>query len=116
MRIAVTSQNFRTITGHAGKTRRFLIYDTGADGAVVESERLDLAKSMSLHEFRGDAHPLFALDAIVTASCGEAFERRLNAHGVTVVATAETDPVTAATAVARGEKLAAPLPHEHQHT
>ena len=27
MRIGVTSQNFRTITGHAGKTRRFLIYD-----------------------------------------------------------------------------------------
>ena len=27
MRIAVTSQNFKTITGHAGKSRRFLIYD-----------------------------------------------------------------------------------------
>jgi hypothetical protein len=26
MRIGVTSQNFRTITGHAGKTRRFLVY------------------------------------------------------------------------------------------
>ncbi|MEW8693532.1 MAG: nitrogen fixation protein, partial [Candidatus Thiodiazotropha endolucinida] len=27
MKIAVTSQNFRTITQHAGKTRRFLIYE-----------------------------------------------------------------------------------------
>jgi hypothetical protein len=26
MRIAVISQNFKTITGHAGKSRRFLIF------------------------------------------------------------------------------------------
>ena len=27
MRIAVASQNFRTVTGHAGKSRRFLVFD-----------------------------------------------------------------------------------------
>jgi len=113
MRIGVTSQNFRTITGHAGKTRRFVIYKSRADGAVVEADRLDLPRSMSLHEFRGDEHTLFSLDVIVTAGCGEGFVRRLSTHGVNVVATAESDPVKAATAVARGETLAPPLPHEH---
>lgn len=113
MRIGVTSQNFRTITGHAGKTRRFLIYEVQADGRVVEADRLDLSKAMSLHEFRGTEHPLFALDAVVTAGCGEGFVRRLGAHGVNVVTTAESDPAKAATAIARGEALAPPLPHAH---
>ncbi len=38
MRIGVTSQNFRTITGHAGKTRRFLIFEQDATGALHEAE------------------------------------------------------------------------------
>lgn len=113
MRVGVTSQNFRTITGHAGKTRRFLIYEAQADGPVVETDRLDLPKAMSLHEFHGDEHPLFSLDVIVTAGCGEGFVRRLRTHGVDVVATAESDPAKAATAVVRGEALAPPLPHKH---
>jgi len=27
MKIAVASQNFRTVTPHAGRTRRFLVYE-----------------------------------------------------------------------------------------
>ena len=46
MKIGVGSQNFRTITGHAGKTRRFLIYEAGQAG-IREIERLDLPKEMS---------------------------------------------------------------------
>ena len=59
MRIAVTSQNFRTITGHAGKSRRFLILE--ADGVTdpIEIDRLDLPMDLSLHEYHGDDHPLF---------------------------------------------------------
>jgi len=113
MRIGVTSQNFRTITGHAGKTRRFLIYETQEDGRVIETDRLDLPKTMSIHEFCGHGHPLFSLDVIVTAGCGEGFVRRLGAHGVRVVATAESNPAKAATMVAQGEALAPALPHEH---
>lgn len=113
MRIAVTSQNFRTITGHAGKTRRFLIFSTQEDGAIIESDRLDLPKALSLHEYHGDDHPLFSVDAVITGSCGEGFVRRLARHGIRVIATAATDPATAAAAVAAGESLPAPASHEH---
>lgn len=43
MRIAVTSQNFKTVTGHAGKSRRFLIYEArpGADPV----DRFDLPRA-----------------------------------------------------------------------
>ena len=113
MRIGVTSQNFRTITGHAGKTRRFLIYENQADGSVQEVDRLDLPKSMSLHEYHGDDHPLFSLDIVITASCGQGFVNRLGGRGVTVISTSESDPLQAATAAASGQPLPAAQPHEH---
>ena len=132
MRIGVTSQNFRTITGHAGKTRRFLIFEQDVTGTVREVERLNLPLEMSLHEFRGDDHqgwggpqrgmmpeggdhPLFALDAIITESCGGGFVQRLGRHGVRVIATSASDPLTAATALASGQALPEPLPHDHGH-
>jgi hypothetical protein len=36
MRIAVTSQNFRTVTGHAGRARRFIVSE--ADGREPPSD------------------------------------------------------------------------------
>lgn len=114
MRIAVTSQNFRAITGHAGKTRRFLVFEPGEDGATpVEVERIDLPKSMSLHEYHGDDHPVYRMDVVITAGCGEGFVRRLAAHGVRVIATSEPDPVRAAEAVIGGRDLPAAASHEH---
>lgn len=113
MRIGVSSQNFRTVTGHAGKTRRFLVYEVQTDGTLREAERLDMPKHLALHEFRGDDHPLFGLDALVTGSCGEGFVKRLAARGVRVVATAETDPFEAATALAQGRALPPAPAHGH---
>ena len=115
MRIAVTSQNFRTITGHAGKTRRFLVYE--AEGADVrEVQRLDLPKEQSFHELHGDApHPIDGVDVLLTGSCGENFVARLARRGIRVVATGETDPVTAVRLVSTGQPLPPAAPHEHHN-
>lgn len=113
MKIAVTSQNFRTITGHAGKTRRFLVYSDGDNGELIEHERIDLPKEMSMHEFKGGFHPVFEADVLITAGCGQGFIRKMAGHNVKVIATSETDPQTAAKAVIAGEPLPAPEPHEH---
>ena len=113
MKIGVTSQNFRTITGHAGKTRRFLIYTPDDKGMPAETDRLDLPKEMSMHEFRDADHPLDELDVLITGSCGEGFVRRMAAKGVMVVATSETDPIQAAAAVLAGNSLPPAEPHAH---
>ena len=113
LRIAVGSQNFRTVTSHAGKTRRFLVYLVQDDGSVREVERLDLPMGQSLHDHHGDDHPLYRVDVVVTGGCGEGFVRRMSAHGVRVVATAEPDPRAAAQAVAAGLPLSPALPHAH---
>ncbi len=116
MKIAVTSQNFRTITGHAGKSRRFLVYEVPEDGEPMEVERIDLPMGMAFHDFRGDGpHPVDIADLLITGGCGDGFRRRLAARGVQVVATSETDPVAAVRAAARDEPLPPPAPHEHHH-
>jgi len=113
MKIGITSQNFRTITGHAGKTRRFLVYTPDNQGVPLETGRLDLPKEMSMHEFRGVKHPLDDLDVLITGSCGEGFVRRMAAKGVRVIATSETDPVRAASMLLAGDDLPAAEPHSH---
>ncbi|WP_459862345.1 NifB/NifX family molybdenum-iron cluster-binding protein [Endothiovibrio diazotrophicus] len=120
MKIAVTSQNFRTVTGHGGRARRFLIYSPGGDGRLQEVERLDLPKEMAFHEFHGHgAHPLDGVDALITGGCGAGFANRLGARGVRVVTTGESDPLTAAQALLEGRPLPPPAPedehHEHHH-
>ena len=115
MRIGVTSQNFRTITGHAGKSRRFLVFEAEpGDGAPRETERWDLPKEMSLHAYRGDApHPTASLDVLVTGGCGEGFIRRMASVDTRVVVTSETDPAAAVGAILRGEPLPPPGPRDH---
>ncbi len=117
MRIAVTSQNFKTITGHAGKSRRFIVYETDDTGTPREVERLDLPKDLSIHEYHGADHPLFGLGlkALVTQGAGQGFVQRLARHGIAVHATGESDPLAAVALVAAGQALPAAPPHDHNH-
>lgn len=112
MKIGVTSQNFRTITGHAGKTRRFLVFSRDGEGRAIEIDRLDLPKELSMHEFRGDAHPIDSLDVLITGGCGEGFRQRMASRGIRVVTTSETNPETAVAAVLDG----LPLPEAEAHS
>ncbi|NJO54320.1 MAG: nitrogen fixation protein [Bacteroidales bacterium] len=112
MRIAVASQNFRTVTPHAGKTRRFIVFEAEAGSPPREVERLDLPKDMSIHEFQGDgAHPLDSMRAVIAASAGPGFVVRMASRGVDAVATSETDPATAVVKYLAGS-LPAAADHE----
>lgn len=102
MKIGVTSQNFRTITGHAGKTRRFLVYGESKSGQWQESERIDLPKEMSMHEFKVGEHPIDDLDVLITASCGDGFISKMASRGVKVIQTSEIDPQLAVEKLASG--------------
>ena len=91
--VAVASQNGRTVTPHAGKTRRFLLFTVDADGVVAEAGRFELPKAMAVHGWRHDKpHPLYAVDVLVVATAGESFRRKLAEAGVEVVTAASEDP------------------------
>ena len=114
MRIAVTSQNFRTVTGHAGRARRFIVFEGEAGTPPVEVERWDLEPNMAMHGFDEEAsHPLDSVNVVITAGAGEGFVRRLAARGVRVVATDETEPSLAVEAFFAGRVRSATAGHHH---
>jgi predicted Fe-Mo cluster-binding NifX family protein len=115
MRIGVTSQNFRTITAHGGRARRFVIFEDFPDGQIQETGKLDLPMEMSIHGYPRDAaHPIDSIDVLITASCGDGFARKLGERGIRVVVTSETDPIAAVKAVLSGAPLP-PAPEEEDH-
>jgi hypothetical protein len=52
MKIAVTSQNRKTVTGHAAKCRKFWLYRIEAD-QVEDKTLLELPKEQAFHESLG---------------------------------------------------------------
>jgi predicted Fe-Mo cluster-binding NifX family protein len=115
MKFAITSQNFRTVTGHAGKSRRFLVYSAEPSQEPLEIERLDLPRELAFHEFRGEGvHPVDGVDVIITGGAGAGFVHRLAARGIRVAVTGETDPLAAIRRFFDGT-LPPPLPHDHHH-
>ncbi len=114
MRFAITSQNFRTITGHAGKARRFMIFEVQSPDEIAEVTRLDLPINMAIHGFDHTLqHPLDETDILITGSAGDGFVMRMAQRGVRVVRTGETDPIEAIRGCFLGN-LKPPMPHDHE--
>lgn len=96
MKIAITSQNFKSVTNHAGKARRFLVFEIIDGQEPQEIDRISLPKEMAFHELAmGTAHPIDGVDALLSASFGAGFARKMAARHITASLTEETDPLKA---------------------
>lgn len=96
MRVAVSSKNFQTVTGHAGKARRWLVFEVDGDQINPEPEQVEIAKDMVFHHFKDDGpHPLGKIDVLITASAGDHFITRMEKRGVKAVMTREQSPLAA---------------------
>ena len=117
MKIAVTSQNRCTITEHAGKCRKFWIYEIH-NQEVIGKTLLELPIEQSFHETAPQApHPLDEVQVLIAGSMGPGLHRRLAAKGITALVTTETDPDQAVTAYLH-DKLAVATEgcgHDHNH-
>lgn len=92
MRIAVSSNDYRRVSGHAGQAQRWLVFETGADGAPPVGQRLDLPPPMVFHRFKGPgAHPLDGVALIITRFAGDGFLIKMRKRGIEVRQTRETD-------------------------
>ena len=113
MKIAIATQDFTEVSGHAGQTRQWLVYDLSnhrANQLLPAPWRVDLAKEQVLHIFEDNApHPLDGIDIVVCASAGEGFIRHMKKRGAEVLLTGESDPALAITRILAGEAL--PDPH-----
>ncbi|WP_180966955.1 NifB/NifX family molybdenum-iron cluster-binding protein [Cohaesibacter celericrescens] len=120
MKIAVTSQNFKTVTNHAGRARRFIVFTVGQDNQPQETERFDLPKDQCIHELGGKkvAHALDGVDVVISASFGPGFARNMASRDVIASLTDETDPVRAVQDyLSNGQRLPSPegCGEDHHH-
>ena len=108
MKIAVAaSDDWREVSGHAGKARNWLVFDCQPGQPIPEPIRIQLGKEHLPHYFHDDGpHPLDGVEIIVAASAGDGYIRRMKKRGATVLLTGETDPLVALQKVLAGEALA----------
>ena len=103
MLVAVASQDYATVTGHAGQARRWLVFDVAPDGRAGEPRRIELAKEQVFHHWADQGpHPLDGIAAIIATSAGDSFLNRMGKRGVAVVLTGESEPARAVTAWTAG--------------
>ena len=120
MKIAFTSQNLRDLTGHAGKTSRFIIYSLNDDKKVEQKEVVELAREDILHiRFHESSepyapHPILDVDFLITGGAGNGFVRRLGRVGVQVLITPEKE-IENALDLFIHNKLPILPPHNHSH-
>jgi predicted Fe-Mo cluster-binding NifX family protein len=108
LRIAVCSQNRKTVTEHAGKCRKFWIFEV-RQRQMIDKTLLELPIEQSLHAVSGaQAHPLDSVDVLLTAGMGPGLRQRLRRRGVDALLTAEADPDLAVAAYLTGETQARP--------
>ena len=90
--IAVCSQNRKTVTGHAGKCRKFWVYRIQG-GQVAGKTLLELPIEQSLHESPADQpHPLDGVHALIAGSMGDGMKQRLIRNGIRGLVTDMQDP------------------------
>ncbi|MCW8959748.1 MAG: NifB/NifX family molybdenum-iron cluster-binding protein, partial [Gammaproteobacteria bacterium] len=76
MKIAVTSQNRREITGHAGRCRKFWIYEI-EDRQIVDKQLLELPKEQAFHESDPrQPHPLDDVTVLISGGMGQGMQHR----------------------------------------
>ncbi len=93
MKIAVTSQNRREITSHAGKCRKFWIYQIDDQKQIQDKQLLELPLAQSFHNSPANQpHPLDGIDVLISQSMGDGLLNRLQRMNVEAVLTKETQP------------------------
>jgi predicted Fe-Mo cluster-binding NifX family protein len=114
MKIAVTSQNRKIITEHAGRCRKFWLF-TIENNQVVERTLLELPKEQSFHESSPhEPHPLDDVDVLISGGMGKGLARRLANKGIKGLVTSEGDPEKAVSRYLEGSLDIQP-PHQHHH-
>jgi predicted Fe-Mo cluster-binding NifX family protein len=95
MKLAVTSQDHSTVTGHAGRCRAFWVFEVDAK-EVRERTLVEVAEAETFHASH-HALPkgLTGITALISQGMGAGLFARLGKMGITPFITTETDPDTA---------------------
>jgi len=107
MKIAIATNDSGTrVSGHAGQTQDWLVFNCVPGRPIVDPERIRLSKEQLPHYFKDDGpHPLHGVEIVVAASAGDGYVRHMDKWGAKVLLTGETDPYAALMKILKGEAL-----------
>lgn len=106
MKIAIATKDYTVVSGHAGQSRHWLVFDCQPGQPIPPGVRVELTKEQVFHHFQDDGpHPLDGVDVVVAGSAGDGFVRHLHKRGAQVLLTGETDPAIALAKILAGEAL-----------
>jgi len=110
IKIAVASQDFKTVGGHAGQSRRWLVFGLDTGQPLRCLEHVQLSKEQVFHHWQDQGpHPLDGVTVMIAASAGEGFLNRMRRRGIEMVMTGEGDAETAVLQWA-GQRVTPPKP------
>lgn len=112
MKIAIATDDFEAVAGHAGQARHWLLFDC-VPGQPPRGQRVELDKAQVFHHWEADgptgaAHPLDGIAVMVARSAGDGFLRRMQQRGVSVLLTSERQADAALERILAGEALPDP--------
>ena len=93
MKIALTCQNCRTLSAHAGRCRNFLVTD-GVNWWPVALETGQVLRD-SVGDEDWSLHPLDGIDVLMTAGAGTGLVQGLARRGIRTVISAQPQPADA---------------------
>lgn len=104
MKIAVTSQNLRHVTGHAGMCRNFLLFDVDEQRQEIKLlPALRLSGEETFHAAQNTAtHPLDGVQYLISGGMGQGLVDKLLQRGIQPVLTQEIEPLQALKALLDG--------------
>ena len=104
MKIAVSSADGKTICGHLGKCRSFIIYETEG-GSITGKSLTGTAGACPSHGGDGNHNvsPFAGCHAVITQGMGQGMLSGLVQAGIQPVITGQTDPDAAVMSFLRGE-------------
>jgi hypothetical protein len=107
MKIAIaTKDDWTKVSGHAGQTRDWLVFDCEPGQTIPEPQRVQLNQEQLPHYFKDDGpHPLHGVEIVVAASAGDGYVRHMGKWGAKVLLTGEVDPFVALSKILSGEAL-----------
>jgi len=121
IKVAITSQNKRTVTKHAGECRNFLIY-TIENEKVISKEVLSLEGNQTLkYTFHEDPseipfNPVYEMDILLSGSIGRGGINKLAMNNVAAYVIREKDPDVAVEKLLNGTLEAfEPVSNHHHH-
>lgn len=106
MKVAVVSEDFRSLSGKAGKARRFLLFEAQKGRRPQLESYFELPNTCptyhDLHQDDETHHPIDGM-VLITSEAGEGFRERLARRGTQVHITSERDPHTAVALLLEGK-------------